>query len=859
MRHLITLLLTILIIQSCAPKKSIIQTQQIDLLDTVVINSNQPTPGYKPTTPIIWDLIHTTLDLKFDYINQEVFGLATLTLNPHFYKQNTVSLDAKWMEIKSVKSSELLPLNFIYKENKINIELPKYYSKRDTLELIIDYTAKPNSNVDKGGRAITSAKGIYFINPTNETPNKPQQIWTQGETDFSSCWFPTLDEPNQKTTQEIKLTVKEEYQTLSNGILEFSTLNGDGTRTDYWLQDKAHSPYLFMLAIGDFTITKDSWRDLEVNYYLEKEYEKDAQLIFGNTPEMMEYYSQLLGVDYPWDKYSQVVVRDFVSGAMENTSATLHGEFVQNHKRELLDYNPDDIIAHELFHQWFGDLVSCESWSNLPLNEAFATYGEILWYEYKYGADAAAHKLNDDLRAYLRESNYKQEDWVRFHYESKDDMFDSHSYSKGARILHMLRFIVGDEAFFSSLKLYLNRYKHKSAEMHQLRLCFEEITGNDLNWFFDQWAYASGHPSLDISHNYDSTNNIYTLKVLQTQDPVNTPIYRLPVMLEVHTSNGIDTVNVVIEEKEFVFELEGKKPLWVNFDAPKYLLCTKNEALTENELAFKYQKANNVIDKLEVLNAYSTLESLNSESNEILWSALSDSFYGVRAKALSLSYKINVEQLKKLETKLTDMALNDINSKVRGTALTQLFKVAEHAVKIKIAKTQLNDSSYSVISNALYELLDVDSSIAYQECKRFETETNAKMQSAINYIYSITGTEKDNSWMLASNEFHTGYYKIAYLRNYDRYLHRIKSDAIINSGIKLFNSTYSTSDLKPVQLEAIKGLNNINDYLNQQITTETDLAKKEKLLFQQEFLNGVYNEIRKGNPSSKVQGLLPNN
>ena len=157
------------------------------------------------------------------------------------------------------------------------------------------------------------------------------------------------------------LTVDKKYKTLSNGILDFSTINGDGTRTDYWSQNKAHSPYLFMIAIGEFTITKEEWRGKEVSYYLEEEYANDAKLIFGNTPEMLEFYSNILGVEFPWDKYSQVVVRDFVSGAMENTSATLHGSFVQNHKRELLDYNPDGIIAHELFHQWFGDLVSCES------------------------------------------------------------------------------------------------------------------------------------------------------------------------------------------------------------------------------------------------------------------------------------------------------------------------------------------------------------------------------------------------------------------------------------------------------------------------------------------------------------------
>lgn len=153
--------------------------------------------------------------------------------------------------------------------------------------------------------------------------------------------------------------------------------------------DQPHAPYLFMMSIGEYSIVKDTWKKIPVNYYVEKEYEKDAKAIFGNTPEMIEFYSKTLGVDYVWPKYSQVIVRDYVSGAMENTSATVHGEFLQQHSRDLLDENNEDVISHELFHQWFGDLVTCESWSNLPLNESFATYGEYLWREYKYGRDDA--------------------------------------------------------------------------------------------------------------------------------------------------------------------------------------------------------------------------------------------------------------------------------------------------------------------------------------------------------------------------------------------------------------------------------------------------------------------------------------
>ena len=184
-------------------------------------------------------------------------------------------------------------------------------------------------------------------------------------------------------TQEIKITVGSRYVTLSNGLLLSSKPNGDGTRTDYWKQTLPHAPYLAMMAIGEFAVVKDKWKGIDVDYYVEPAYEPHAKAIFGETPAMLDYYSDVLKLPYAWEKYSQVVVRDYVSGDMENTTATIHGEFLHRTDRELLDGDNERIIAHELFHHWFGDLVTCESWSNLPLNESFATYGEYMWLEHR--------------------------------------------------------------------------------------------------------------------------------------------------------------------------------------------------------------------------------------------------------------------------------------------------------------------------------------------------------------------------------------------------------------------------------------------------------------------------------------------
>ena len=476
-------------------------------LDEVIVTPAKKL-DYQPSETRINDLLHTKLDVKFDWTKAHLHGIAHLTFKPYFLPTDSLTLDAKGFEVKEVvlitpEGSEV-PLKYEYKDKlHLNINLDKTYTRNDTYQISINYIAKPNELEDGGSAAITSDKGLYFINPNGEEANKPKQIWTQGETEASSCWFPTIDAPNEKMTQEIYMTVDTQYVTLSNGILMFQTDNGDGTRTDYWKQKLPHAPYLAMMAVGDFAIVEDSWKSIGVNYYVEPKFEPYAKQIFPHTPEMLTFFSERLGVEYPWEKYDQIVVRDYVSGAMENTTGVIFGEFAQGDSRYLIDNSAEDVVSHELFHHWFGDLVTCESWSNLPLNESFATYGEYLWREYKNGKTWADYHNAQDLKSYLRESKRKQVDMIRFYYDQKEDMFDSHSYAKGGRILHMLRTILGDEVFFEGLRVYLEDNKFQAVEIHQLRLAMEKVSGQDLNWFFNQWFLSSGHPVLKIDYAYD--------------------------------------------------------------------------------------------------------------------------------------------------------------------------------------------------------------------------------------------------------------------------------------------------------------------------------------------------------------------
>ncbi len=346
-------------------------------------------------------------------------------------------------------------------------------------------------------------------------------------------------------------------------------------------------PICFFMGVGDYAIIKDSYKGKEVSYYVEKPYADVARKIFGLTPEMIAFYAKITGVEYPWAKYSQITGRDYVSGAMENTTATLHTDALQQDARELVDGNKfEEYVAHELFHQWFGDLVTTESWSNLTVNESFANYSEVLWYNYKYGKDAADEKNLQDMQGYLGSHN-ESKDLVRFHYNDKEDMFDAVSYDKGGRILHMLHTFLGDSAFFKGMNLYLTTNKFKTGEAHQLRLAFEEVSGLDLNWFFNQWYFGSGNPKVEISYDYDDAAGKASVIVKQTQE--GDQAFRLPIAIDVYNGKEKVRQNVWIEHKVDTFTFSYKKrPDLINVDAEKVILWEKKDDKTLDNYLHQY-------------------------------------------------------------------------------------------------------------------------------------------------------------------------------------------------------------------------------------------------------------------------------
>lgn len=668
---------------------------------------------YRETYTRINDLVHTQLDIRFDYSKSQAQGKVWITLKPHFYATDSLNLDAKGMDIHSVgimKGAKSQLLKYTYNGNNLFITLDKTYTADEQYVVYIEYTAKPNEYKTKGSMAITDAKGLYFINPLGTEKNKPTQIWTQGETEATSVWCPTIDKPNQKTTNEFRMTVPAKYVTLSNGRLVNQKSNTDGTRTDTWKMELPHAPYLFFMGVGDFAIVKDSYKGKEVSYYVEKEYAPVARGIFGYTPEMIAYFSRITGVDYPWVKYAQIVGRDYVSGAMENTTSTLHGESAQQDARELLDGNGwESTIAHELFHQWFGDYVTSESWSNLTLNESFANYSEVLWDEYKHGKDAADAQNYNDMLGYLDGASEKK-DLVRFYYGDKEDMFDNVSYNKGGRILNMLRNYVGDSAFFKSLNLYLTTNKFKSAEAQQLRLAFEEVTGRDLNWYFNQWYYGSGHPKLTIDYVYNDTEGQAKVIIKQTQ--AGDKVFRLPIAIDIYNGSKKERKNVWVENRIDTFTFQYKqRPDLINVDGDKILLTEKKDNKTFDNYIFQYSNAGKYVDRREAIEMALTRQD-DPKAQALLKKALKDPYHGLRRMVVE---GLNVQKSsvkKEFEAAIIDVAKNDSKRTVKAAAISLLPKFTNAESKAIILEA-LKDSSYSVAGAALeaYAVLDAPAAL----------------------------------------------------------------------------------------------------------------------------------------------------
>jgi len=807
-------------------------------LDTLVISApkekqaadvatpeNYELPPYNASYTRRNDLLHTNLDLRFNWKKEEVIGKAILRFQPLFYPVDEVVLDAKDFELHEVRLENAPdPLKYDYDGQRITIQLDRTYRRGEEYNLFIDYTAHPSET--GGSAAITSDRGLFFIKPDADNPSKPMQIWTQGETEWNSRWFPTIDKPNERTTQEVRLTVKDEYETLSNGLLISSERNADGTRTDHWKMDLPHAPYLFMIAVGDFAIVRDQWEDIPVAYYVEKEFEQDARAIFPYTVEMLDFFSEKLQLKYPWPKYDQIVVRDYVSGAMENTSAVIFGEFMQKDRRELIDELMNEkIVAHEMFHHWFGDLVTCESWANLTMNEGFANYSEYLWLEHKYGAEEADYHLLTEWGGYLAEARRSAHPLINFGYANKENMFNAHSYNKGGAVLHMLRHYVGDEAFWAALHRYLSDNAYTAVEAHDLRLAFEEVTGEDLNWFFNQWYFNQGHPQLNVTYGYNPQKGQATMTVEQTQDPNSAPpIFQLPATVAIYVEEGAaperHPVRVTERRQTFTFDVPAAPKAMV-FDADHALLAEVQDNRGREEMLFLFDHSSEFIDRF---NAIQNLRGSSAPAVEqMLKKALKDKSWVIRSIALNNLDPTGDDTV--LAT-IRQIAADDPHSQVRGSALYTLADLNDPAA-IDIAKNAIeNDSAYTVAAAGLDLLTQMDRAAALEYARKLEDSRSGAILEAIGGLYAESGDPSYLDFFENNIDQVDGFDVISHVSNYKDLAVKGDMETIQQAVSKLEKLGSDMGQSPWRRLAAMNGLNDIRNHLRGEANRLDDEAAK---------------------------------
>ncbi len=827
-------------------------------LDTVNIlaNTKKEREVYQATPTKLSDIVHTKLWVSFDWQKSQLIGKAELQIKPYFYSTRMLYLNARGMEVKSVKLTEKQlkelsikkgaksavveeiitekSITYKYENDSIKIDLGKEYTSKETYYVTIEYISKPNELKAGGSNAITDDKGLYFINPTGADEDKMPQIWTQGETQSNSAWFPTIDNPTEKMTNEIYITVDEKYTTLSNGLLVNTQKNTDGTKTDHWIMDLPHAPYLVMMGIGEFKkVTDEPWNGKEISYYVEKEYEQHAKAIFGKTKKMIEFYSNKLGTPYPWQKYAQIVARDYVSGAMENTTATLHGDFVcYQTTRETIDgAKGEGTIAHELFHQWFGDYASCESWSNLTLNESFATYGEYLWEEFENGRDAADNHSAESRFGYFAQAQQKQVDLVRFDYNEREDMFDAFSYNKGGQIIHMLRKYVGDDAFFASLKLYLEKNKFKTAEAHDLRLAFEEVTGQDLNWFFNEWYFAKGHPELEIKKTYDGTLKKLTVTVNQNQDLTVAPLYKLPVFIDVYADGKKERTQIWIEEAKntYTFTLD-KQPDLVNFDAERQLLAKIDFSKTKQELVFQYKNAPLWGDRDEAM-AFFNEHANDTEIQSLLMEiAMNDPWKNIRSQAITILGTLAKEKEAELKPLLVRIYHEDKNTRVRALALKTLALKYKGEDLNAIYEQALNEQSYAIVSEGFDAIANLNPTLAMKKAVALENEASKDLMYSIMDLYAKQGTDDNHPYFIKIKKQFSGFELMSFGNLYGKFLKRCTKPETVIEGAKVLTKLAS-SDNKYVKYAAQKvikdNLMNVWQGKEDKLNGQIDKLKKE--------------------------------
>ncbi len=660
---------------------------------------------YAPDRPA--DVQHVRLAIALDFEQESISGIVSTTFSVLYEEIKTVSFDAIDLHIEHVTLADGKTLAYSADGKKLTVTLDRPYHYGEVFTVAVTYHAKPRT-------------GLHFIKPAPEDPTRPIQAWTFGQPRYHSYWFPCHDAPNDRATTEMLVTVPAHFMTVSNGNLVGVQDNG-ATKTHHWRHDVPHATYLVSLVVSDFAVVEASYNGKPVNYYVRPDRKDDAHYYMGKTPEMMRFFSEYTGVEYPYDKYAQTVV-ELYTGAMEHTTATTHSFMLLLDERAALDVDLVSVVAHELAHQWFGDLVTCRDWPNGWLNEGFATYFEELWSEYDLGNDYFKHSMLNTKKGYLSEdANYRRPIVYHVYHHDGFELFDGHMYNKGAWVLHMLRHQLGDATFRRAIKAYLERYRTREVITADLERTLEEVTGRSLAHFFQQWVYQGGYPAFEVNYSWDGEHAMAKLKIKQAQKVDElTPCFLTPIDLaftvptsdeaakDEHTT-GTRTVHMRVlsgedgqVEQSFYVPLE-REPVMVRFDPDGWLLKTLKFERSAKMMRYQLAHDADVLGRIEAAEALG--EDGSAESVAALRTALfNDAFWGVRVAAVEAlgvigsegAQSILLQALQELDASKMSRVRAAVASTLGRFQAPQQAELAERSAQALRVVLEKGDISYRV-------------------------------------------------------------------------------------------------------------------------------------------------------------------
>ena len=652
-----------------------------------------------------YHVLHYTIKIRVDEQRRKVEGAVTVKIVP-LTQLPAIEIDAAEMNIPEVTYGNVpAPLHFSQRGEKLFVTPPRTIGPEDTLALTIHYSCSPRN-------------GLYFFAPDSAYPTRPTQVWSQGENEDNHFWFPCYDYPNDKATVDMMVTVNQQFTAISNGALIGITDNPEtNTKTFHWYSAKPISSYLISLVVGDYTKIEEAYKGVPVQYYVYPTQKQDAPRSFSKTPDMMKFFSQKIGYDYPWQKYAQTVINEFTYGGMENASATTLTDKTIHGERAHLDISSDNLVAHELAHQWFGDLLTCRSWAHSWLNEGFASYFQALYVEHDKGWDEYQFDMLEKQRSVVEtDSGLDRRPTVTDLYDDPVDVFDGRIYAKGAAVLHMLRGLLGDQKFWAGIKHYVDLYQYDIVATRDFQRSMEEATGQDLGEFFNQWIYHAGFPQLEVSQRYDPDARKLYLVVRQTQQVDSlTPFFRFPVSIDVVTTSGatVYPVTITAQPEQTIALSVQDTPLNVTVDKGGWILKTLTHEKPISSWIHQL-KHGDVADRIAALGGLEPMIGHPEIREAISTTLSSDQFWGVRKRSAEVLGRWHDPSL----LGLLAPALTDSSSRVRVAAIEGLQNIHSEDAATALRRLWENDPSYAVAAQAIQSLVANDPTHGLAYCEK---------------------------------------------------------------------------------------------------------------------------------------------